>query len=421
MRNKEPRPGLARLGAACLIALPLALYGCAGAPKPLPESRSKSLAEAADRIAAGMRSVQGPGAEEDRLASARATAALFEYLAAKHPGSAERLAAMGGAEELGPYLASSFGETPYEDTLAAFMEWDKARAARPWEEAKADRLETEHFIILSMPGTAGYEDREYVARLCERLLERLQSRIALALPEREAAMRANFEENMGSLGGKRVLIMLPPNSRAFKGFGDTASTNWGFRFDEDRLGIEASIKLPYYNALSSAILAHELTHLVEIFCKLDLGTAPRIPEMKGGRPTKAYAQSLQAWADPVFKAIVPWNTGFGEGFAELMATEVSPMHEAFFADPDELLRVARSRVPLLGDILAASPTVKDRRVRIVRYAELHSFVSYLIKERGLDAFLSFYMDVPVRESRFAEVYGEGYKAMEAEWMAARGY
>jgi hypothetical protein len=421
MRNKVQRRRPAKLKLTCLIAAILALSSCAGFPKALPEAERQSLDEAADTIAAGMKRSPGPYAAEDALAATRATEAFFEYLGRRHPGSTERIAAMRAASELAPYLASAFGETPYEDALAAFMEWDRAPAARAWDEAKADRLETEHFIVLSMPGTVGYEDREYVARLCERLLDALQSRIALALPEESAAMRARFAENMASLRANKVLIMLPPNSRAFKGFGDTASTNWGFTLDGGALGIEASIKLPYFNALSSAILAHELTHLVEIFFKLDLDAAPPIPAMKDGRPTKAYVESLQAWAGPVFKAIVPWDTGFGEGFAERMAAEVSPMHQAFFDDPDELLRVARSRVPLSKDILAASPTVKDRRVRIVRYAELHSFVSYLIEARGLDAFLSFYMDVPVRESRFVEVYGSSYRAMQDKWMAARGY
>jgi hypothetical protein len=399
---------LAALAAALLAA-------CAGSPRPteLSQADRASLAHAAQQVSSRMK-----GSEADRARFAEAALALYEYLAAARPGSAPALAAMKETAELAPYLASAYGTTPNEEIISAFMAWDEAVKRPLWKEKKLDRLETEHFTIVTMPGTAAFRDKEYIGRLSEDLLASIQ---AMVDPAPYSPLRARFAKNLSSLKDGKVEIILPPGSKAFDGFADTANTNWGFAISDDRLAVASSIRLPYYNALSSAILAHELTHVVDIFFKLDLDTAPPIPAKKEGASMGDFAEALKDWAGPVFQRILPNDQAFGEGFAEYVARSVSPMRSAFFAPPDDALRVARARVPLLNDVLAANPSVKDRKVRIIRYAELDSLVSYLIGAYGIERFAAFYTTPPIDERGFAKAYGKGYAAIQAEWKAARGF
>jgi hypothetical protein len=393
-------------------ALAVAFLVSACASLPVIDSADRaSLAAAAVAIAG--RVVEGPG---DLGPLTEAIERYFLFLAEALPDSAARLARMRDPSELAPCLASSFGTTPYEEALSAFIHWDRERSGPRWSPSKVESLETEHFILETMPGTGAHRDREYLARLVERKFSEIE---VLLAPDEAGRARANISRNFESLGKKKVELILPADSRAFKGFGDTANTSWGFAIDEGGLAIVASIRMPYYNALSSAVLVHELTHVVDIFSKLDLDLAPPVPASGGN--AREYAAALQAWAEPVFQAIVPYDQGFGEGLAEWVAMRLSPLHRAFFGDPDAMLRLEAARVPLLNDVLAASPTDKDRKLRIVRYTELASLVEFLVRRYGLEAFLEFYMSPPLVEEGFVAVYGQGYGAIQAEWKAARGF
>ncbi len=369
----------------------------------------EDLAVPAEKLARGVCS-----RENDLPHLQEATLCLLEALADKYGADAVRdLQEIGSPEEFGAYLAVRHGTTAYQEALDAFRRWDRNSRTPRWKEKKLDRLETEHFIVVSMPGTPGFRDREYIAELLESQLDAIRG-----LLKPTPAMEERFAANMAVLEGGRVTVIVPPDTRAFPGFEDTANMNWGFRVDGDRLDVEASIRLPYYNALSAYILAHEETHLLDIFYKLDLDSAPPLPER--GDNFQEFVQALKVWTEDVFSRILPNDTAFGEGIAEYAAREISPMHRIFLGDPAEALRVMHRTVPPIPDILASSPSVKERSVRIVRYTELHSLVRYLIEEYGPDRFLEFYGEVPFSEEKFRKAYGMGFSAAQEEWRASCG-
>jgi len=398
------------------IAAAIALCSCA-TTKSLPAPELERLDVAAGYIA------RAAGETAGSDFARRGMLCLLGRIGEKRgPEAVRALADLRSPVDLERLLVTRYAITPYEEALDAFMAWDRASRAPRWDPKKAVRLETEHFALVTMPGTPAHEDRAKLADLLEGQLDSIE-----AILDPDPAMRARFAANMASLASKKVEVVLPPDSRAFPGFGDTAQTSWGFAMGEEGLGIVASINLPYYNPLSSAILAHEATHLLDIFYKLDLDSAPPIPrrdEDLASLPKKeleAFQGELQAWAKGVFAAIVPNDTAFGEGFAEYVAGKVNPLRRALIGSPNATLAAMSARTPLLGEVLAASPSVKDRRVRIVRYTELYSFVSYLIDRYGMDRFLAFYMKTPLAESNFEAAYGKGYGSMQGEWMAARGF
>jgi hypothetical protein len=305
--------------------------------------------------------------------------------------------------------------TSYEEALAAYRYWAKRPSGPKWDQKKAERLETEHFVIVAMPGTKGYADREYLARMLERQVDNVT-----ALIGPNAAMSESLARNLASVRGAKVEVVLPPDPRGLKGFNSTATTNYGMTLSGSEAAVYASIVLPYYNSLSSAVLTHEVTHVLDIFFKLDARNAPPLPAADASPKEKRKAKdAFVAWVKPTFQAIMPSDKAFGEGFAEFVAERLSPFHRAFFPDPDAMLRVMSRRVPPLDDVLARSPSTKDRSQRIVRYTELCSFVTYLADSYGLDRFLDFYMGVPLEETRFIRVYGKGFREMQAEWRTAR--
>ena len=400
---KTRKKGAMLLGIVCLSAL--SAIGCASVARVDPESLS-ALSSPAKYIA-----VEIAPEAEDRQSVEEGVRSLLTAIARRYgPDAARDLMKLSTSEDLRSYLAAAHGTTAYEETLTAFIRWNRESKAPAWNEKKLDRLETEHFVIVSLPGTPGYRDRGYLARLLERQLTEIEN---FMLPDE--GMKKRFRANMDSLAGGRVEVIVPPNSKSFSQFGDTSNMNWGFSLKDDRLDIVASIRLPYYNALSASILAHEETHLLDIFYKLDLSAAPPLPQNDGDR--KAYIEALGAWARDVFSRIFPNDTGFGEGFAEYVAAQLSPIHKVFIGNPDDALAVMHRRIPSIDDILAASPSVKDRTVRIVRYTELHSFVRYLMDAYGRERFLDFYMEVPLSEDKFRQVYGKDFRAMESEWRA----
>ncbi len=396
-------------GALALVVVFVVCLACGTAPHP-STADGPSQREASRALALAV-SDEG----EELTVMSEALERFLGAIAGRYGAAAAvSLSAVRTPRELRELLAVTCGTTPYEEALDAFMRWDRESRALRWDKKKLERTETQHFVVLSMPATPGYRDREYIASLLEKQLAAIAS---IMVPD--ATMEARFQANLDSLAGRKVEVLLPPSSRAFKGFGDTANTNWGFSLEGGGLAIVASIQLPYYNALSASILAHEETHLLDIFYKLDLSSAPPLP--KGSVSTKAFVDALRDWAKALFARIIPNDTGFGEGFAEYVASKLSPAHKVFLGDVDETLALMSHRTPLLDDILVSSPTSKDRRARIVRYTELHSFVSYLIRRSGRQAFMDFYMKVPFSEKEFVRVYGKNFSAMQAEWKAARGF
>jgi len=398
------------LAASVVLAASLVFTACASS-RDARRAEPYDLSAAADSMA---RAVSSEGAD---LPSLRAgIESYLSFIAEERgPEAGAALAAMRKPGDLAPFLAAKYGTTTYQEAIAAFMNWASHPKGPRWDPSAASRLETEHFVVVAMPGTPGYADRDYVARLLEAQAKNVGDLIGPNAKMAEAAAR-----NLASIRGRKIEVDLPPDPRGLKDFGDTANSSYGLVADESGLGLTASIVLPYYNAFSSAILTHEETHFLDIFFKLDARSAPPLPAADAPKSEKEAAmKAFAAWAGPTFEAIVPSDKGFGEGFAEYAAMRFSPLHRAFFPDPDALLRVMCARVPPLPDVLAASPTVKDRMVRVVRYTELNSLVTYLIDHYGLERFLDFYMSAPVSEDRFTQVYGEGYKAIQAEWRAAR--
>ena len=398
--------------AAALVASALLLSSCASV-KHVPASGIESISVAADAMAESM----SPAAED--LPYLRSALESFLVFLAEERGqeAVSAIAGMKSTDEVGAFLAGRYGYTAYEEALRAFMSWDASSKAPRWDPKKAQRLETEHFSIVAMPGTAGYHDREYLARLLERQASEVSSLIGPT-----DAMRETFARNLAAVSGSKIEVSLPPDSRSLRDFGDTARTSYGLtRASDGRLAVVASITLPYYNALSSAVLTHEVTHALDIFYKLDTRDAPPLPSSKASaKEGKAAMETFEAWVKPRFEEIIPSDKGFGEGFAEYISDRVNPLHRALFPDPDALLRAMHARVPPIPDILARSPTTKDRMIRIVRYTELDSFVSYLVDRNGLADFLDFYMSVPLSEKRFEAVFGEGYGEAQAEWRRDRG-
>jgi hypothetical protein len=396
--------------AAALLLTTLVFPSCSTPPKAAaPEAAAMSAA--ADAMAETI------SEDPEEVAALRGGIESFLAFIAEErgPEAGRDIAAMRKPAELSDYLASRFGMTAYEEALAAYRYWAKRPSGPKWDLKKAERLETEHFAIVAIPGTKGYADREYLAHMLERQVENVT-----ALIGPNEAMSEGLARNLASVKGAKVEVVLPPDPRGLKDFNSTATTNYGMTLSGSEAAIYASILLPYYNSLSSAVLTHEVTHVLDIFFKLDARSAPPLPADDASPKEKRVAKdAFIAWAKPTFQAIMPSDRDFGEGFAEFSAERFSPLHRAFFPDPDAMLGVMWKRVPPLEDLLVNDPTKKDRSKRIVRYTELSSFVTYLVDSYGLDRFLDFYMGVPLEEARFIRVYGKDFKEMQAEWRAAR--
>jgi hypothetical protein len=395
--------------ATAMFMAAIILSSCATPPAPQGGAYD-SFKVAADAMAASVSSDPGD------LAPLSAGIGEFLDFIARERGhdAAMTIAAMRSPAELTAFLEAKYDYTAYEEALAAFQYWSDRPTGPRWDEKKTERLETEHFLILTMPGTAAHADREYIARLLETEVANIRELIGP-----NESMGTAFERNLASIKGKKIQVLLPPDPRGLKNFGSTATTSYGLELGDSGIFVTASITLPYYNAMSSAILTHEVTHVLDIFFKLDARSAPPLPASNASKKERNGAmKAFAAWAKPTFEAIVPSDKGFGEGFGEFAAMRFSPIHRAFFPDPDELLVSMWKRVPPIDDILARSPTTKDKKIRIVRYTELNSFVTHLVDVYGLDRFLDFYMSVPVSEDRFLQVYGKNYKEMQADWKAA---
>jgi len=396
-----------RLAAACSLAALLQF---------VPESIAGSPAGARPNAAAA--DAMGDAiseSAEDRPVVRAAVEGLLDFIAEKRGKDAARvLSGMRKPGELGAFLASAYGATVYEEALEAFAKWDKAARAPDWKADGAARLETEHFAVIAMPGTAAYRDRDYVARLVERLASE-----TAALIGPTGAARERLRRNLDAARTKKVEIALPPSSKAFGRRGSQGEVSLGFTALGSDIVPAFSIRLPYYNALSAASLAPEIAHVIDIFCKLDSREAPPLPEegLIGAEADQA-RQALAKWARSTFEEIMPYDKGFGEGLAEYAADRACPFRRAFYGDPDDLL--ARKKVSPSADVLKPLPDSADRLAKFFHTAELDSFVSFLVERGGLPRFLDFYMSAPQDEKRFKKAYGKSFTEAQAEWRATIG-
>lgn len=381
-----------------------ALGSCAGAPPAARTVSETGLRQKAEELTADL--ALDP---RDEALVADGIGAFLELLAKEYGKDfTDALPRLHRPSDLNAYLASQDETTASRKVLDAFRTWDRSRKDKGWREEGTERTETAHFALITMPGTAAYKERDFIARACE---EYLEASAAFLKPDEASASR--FHKNMASLSGGKVVVLLPPNSRPFGNFKSASATNYAFSISgEQSPRIQVSIRLPYYNALSTTALAHEIAHVRDIMQKIDLSTAPSMSA------PGAKAQDFKAWAHATFEKCVPNDRPFGEGIAEYAAARVNPIQRAFYAPPDAELNLLATQARRLNDILSQSVTAKDSRIRLVRYTELHSFVAYLIDTYGMNRFLDFYLRVPPDEANFIAAYGTDFAGMQIRWKEA---
>ena len=399
------RMGVASVGLAALIVL----ASCAGSPRQVTVNVGGFHAAAAELTA----ELQLEGREEEVVTGA--VEDFLDFLAQEYRRDfIDSMARIRRPSDLGDYLASKDGATTHRKVLDAFAVWDKDRRDQRWDEAKAERTETAHFLLLTMPGTAAHRERDFLARAAE---EYFEASAVILSPDDTSAGR--FHANMAALSGGKIVIALSPNSRPLGRANGISTTNYGFSATTDgALRIQATIRIPYYNALSTTALAHEIVHVRDILQKIDLSTAP----WTGGGPagkSDTDKKAFKAWAQDTFARVVPNDRTFGEGIAEYASARINPIRRAFYLAPDEELRTMSTQVSLVNDILSRPISVKDRRVRLLRYTELHSFVAFLIDTYGAKRFFDFYARVPPDEASFFAAYGTGFAGMQTRWNEAR--
>lgn len=405
MNARATRAAAAGLLAALLLAAP-GLAAEARAPARRPN------AAAADAMAACV-----AAAPEDRPAIASGIEALLDFIAMRRGADAARAAAsMRTPAELPSFLAGKLGTTVFEEAFDAAAAWEKAEGPIAWDAGKAARLETEHFVVVSMPGSAAHRDRDYVARFLERLVVDIGRLIAP-----NGAARSRLERNLGSARSMKVEIALSCSAGDFGKAGRSGEITYGLTVANRALVPTASIRMPYYNALSTAALAPEIAHLVDIYCKFDSGGAPPLPE-EGlmGPEADRMRQDVAKWAQAAFERIIPNGTGLGEGFGEYVADRTCPLRAALYGEPEARLAVARKRIGLDRDVLERRAPPADRVAKAVLEIERDSFVSFLVERYGYSRFLDLYMAVPLTEKRFKEAYGKGFREAQAEWRSSLG-
>lgn len=308
------------------------------------------------------------------------------------------------AEELKQSIVRTFGMTPMELGLEAFVQWEReSRFDYGSPKRPMNEFETEHFILGYYPGTPAEEDLERVSYLCEKYLAKL---LAFAAPEQPKKER--FYANLARLERGRIPLLLPPDSRYWDRFNATAQMQFGFALDSGgRISIDMSIGVPYYNTLSSVVLVHEITHMVDLLLKL-------VPEDLEQNTTP---KLVRKWWKEVFSGIFPHDTPLGEGFAEYTSYRFSLFQRWFLLSPEERLLVTEKRRRIREGILLSSPVASNRRVRLLQYTELHSLLNYLVQKYGEERFLDFYFEPPLTEERFTGAYGEGFAEIERQWRA----
>ncbi len=333
---------------------------------------------------------------------------LLLYLAeTESPDFLNEIGSVKTTGEFSSFIAGRFGKTPMEIGLDAFIYWD-SRVKFDYEAGKDDLLEltSEHFLYRFYEGTAAYDDIDRIIYLCEKNVSEL-----IAFIDQDRILTKRFQENFDYLENNRIILELPPNSKLWSGFNKTAHMRVGYDFTENGFVSDISIALPYYNSLSSSVLTHEITHMIDLLFKIDLSETERFRAPL----SEDEEAEFSGWWESIFEDIFPHDTQFGEGFAEYTAYQYSIFHHNFLLKPEERLRQTRSRRPIRSDILKKPAIALNRSRRLLQYAELQSMVTYLIERYGKEKFVKFYFDPPLTEECFNRYYGLSYSQAEAEW------
>jgi hypothetical protein len=315
--------------------------------------------------------------------------------------------------DLRHYMLNTLHKTPMELGLDAFLYWDET-THYDYQLHKDDVLEyeSEHYVYKVFKDTPAHKDIEKIIFLCEKYISEL---IGFINPNEKILKR--FENNFSYLEYKKILLELPPNSSYWKNFNRTASMKFGYGFGDDGLKIEISIALPYFNILSSAVLTHEITHMVDLLFKIDLKKAEELSFLEPEKRKPA----LNNWWEQVFKDIFPHDTQFGEGFAEYTAFQFSIFYRDLVLRPEERLHATKQSRAVRTRILKRPTASLNRKVRLLQYTELQSFVTFLIEKYGKEKFIAFYFSPPLTEERFIAFYNKSYSDMESEWREYYGF
>jgi hypothetical protein len=351
----------------------------------------------------------------DRPAVRAGVEALLDFVSEKRGAlAASAIAAMRKPAELWAYLASGYKASACDVILDAFAKWDDAAEGQRWDQDRADRLESDRFVIETMPGTAAHRDRDYIARFAERAADE-----AAALIPKDAPARGILDYNLSAARRVKIELALVPSAKALGLSGGRGGVNLGLTISGSELAATASIKLPYYNALSTATLAPEIAHVIDVLCRLDPRKAPPMPdEGLVGREADKRRNALSSWARSSIEKILPYNQPFGEAFAEYAADRACPLRTAFLGLPEGILAGPGARPS--RDVLKGLPPQSDLKAWLFRMAELDSFALFLVERRGPRPFIDFYMSEAHDEARFRQVYGKPYAEAQAEWRSARG-
>jgi hypothetical protein len=390
-------------------AAALSLAACAGL-RPVGAEEELAIRTAAARLAAdipGIGSVER-GIVEDGVYWS------FDAMARRDPSFVrEALPQLRTAEDIQRYTLRRFSMTTPEFALEVSMALDRQTPfdyGSPVRQMSA--LRTDHFTLRYYPGTRAAADLDRISFLAERTLEEI-----LRLMAPTAAARERFSANLGRVNDGTISLILPPNSRYWKRFNATAQMTFGCGWDAGRgTHLDMTIGVPYFNTLGCATLAHEITHMVDLLCKLEPGDL----EAPDGITAENAESVLGTLMKTAMERIWPHDTPFGEGMAMYASTRIDPFHRYLLLPASAVLKAASARRPVRHGILLRSPVSPDRRTRILQYEELLGLVEHIVARNGIERFMEFYLTPPLTEERFTERYGIGYADMEAEWRVVEG-
>ncbi|MBN1797752.1 MAG: hypothetical protein JW822_04185 [Spirochaetales bacterium] len=339
---------------------------------------------------------------------------LLSYVVTAGPDSClSELETVRTIAELKDYMLHKLRKTPMEMGLDAFLYWDETRPY-DYELHKADVLEyeSEHYVYRVFKNTQAQKDMEKIMYLCEKYISDLTGFI-----NPDGTVLKRFENNFSYLNNNKITLTLPPNSKYWKGFNKTASMNFGYSFDDRGLKIEIGIALPYYNSLSTAVLTHEITHMVDLLFKIDLGRTESFSYLQGDEQKKRFRE----WWTTILRDIFPHDTPLGEGFAEYTSFKFSIFYRDLVLKPEERLHATGQSRKIRTRILKRPAAAWNRKIRLLQYTELQSLVTFIIEKYGKDKFIDFYFNPPLSEERFIAFYNKSYSAIEREWRMYYGF
>ncbi len=339
---------------------------------------------------------------------------LLAYLVAVRSDSViSELDRLSTIADLRNYIVHKLHKTPMELGLDAFLYWDVTKHY-DYELHKDDVLEyeSEHYVYRVFKNTRAHKDIERIIYLSEKYISDL---IGFINPDKTVLKQ--FENNFSYLEEKKIVLELPPNSKYWEGFNQTASIDFGCSISDKGLQIKISIAFPYYNSLSTAVLTHEVTHMVDLLFKINIEQTKSLSHLRGDK----LKESFDKWWNTVFKDIFPHDTQLGEGFAEYTSFKFSIFYRDIVLKSEERLHATKKSRAIRSSILKRPTSAWNRKVRLLQYTELQSFVTFLIEKYGKDKFIEFYFNPPLTEERFITLYDKSYSELEQEWREYYGF